>query len=431
MTDISQVIDVTVNVGDVRVSAEGFGTPLIFDEFADTIFPERVRSYTSLSAVGEDFESTSKVYKCATAIFAQERSPALVKVGRCDPADSTDSDAIDAIVAEDADWYCLVTTRKTKAAILALADKIATLKKIFLASSEDSDVIGTATDDVASELKADSHNRSGYMWHHQAGVDAVNVSYSIEDGIATITNPAHGLEEGDTITFGNSSGESNDGIDGDNTVASVSEDGNSFTVAATDAVDITGGTVDYFARYTFPEAAWAGGQLSSVPGSETWKFKQLVGIEVSPSSELSPAQETRALAKNANLYTVLGGVGHTHEGIMASGRFIDIQRGIDWLEARLGEAIANRLLSEAKVPYTDAGATILQADIASVLDQGVNNGLLGPLLDDSGLFYNIDVPKVADQLAADRAARSFPGITVQCQLAGAVHSLSITVNANV
>lgn len=116
---------------------------------------------------------------------------------------------------------------------------------------------------------------------------------------------------------------------------------------------------------------------------------------------------------------------------MAGGRFIDIQRGIDWLEQTMANAIANRLLNADKVPYTDAGASIIEAEISAVLDRGVTVGLLGPLLDGSGKFYKITVPKVASQLTADRTARYFPGITVQAQLAGAVHSLAITVNAQI
>jgi hypothetical protein len=131
------------------------------------------------------------------------------------------------------------------------------------------------------------------------------------------------------------------------------------------------------------------------------------------------------------VYTSLAQVGFTHEGVMAGGRFIDITRGIDWIEQNIQNEIADVLLNAPKVPYTDAGGSILQATIAKVMDRGVAIGLLGPLLDGSGKFYNIFIPKVANQLPADRSARNFPGITVQAQLAGAVHSLAITVNAQI
>jgi len=427
MTDLSQVIDVTVNVGDVQVTAAGFGTPLIFDLIASTVFANRVRSYASLSAVGADFATTTKTYKAATAIFSQPRAPRLIKIGRRESGDANEAAALAAILVEDPDWYCLVTPYKTSAILQALAGAILAAGKIMLCSSEDADVLNAVTTDIASLLKAATNNRTAYMWHHQSGVDATGASYTVTSGVATITKTAHGLRVGDPITFSASTGAS---INGDNVIATVPT-ADTFTVPTTAINEAGPDTITYFARYTFPECAWAGQELSSDPGSETWKFKQLAGILPSPTTYLTDAQEQIALGKNANLYTPLGGVGHTQEGVMASGRFIDVQRGIDWLDSNLATTIANRLLNEEKVPYTDAGATILQADIASVLDIGVRNGLLGPLLDDSGKFYNIIVPKVADQLQADRTARFFPGITVQAQLAGAVHSLAIVVNAQV
>lgn len=427
MTDVSQVITVTVNVGDTRVQAAGFGIPLIFDLIADTVFPERVRSYTTLNAVGIDFAATTKVWKAASAIFAQARSPAVIKVGRRDVGDADEATALAAILIEDPDWYALIMAYKTSVIITAVAVWVEANGKIMLASSEDADVLTGVSTDVASLLQTSAYHRTAYMWHHAAGIDITAASYTVTSGVATVQRVAHTLRVGDPVTFSNSSGSS---IDGNNTVASIVDDDN-FTVATT-AVDEAGpDTVDYFARYTFPEAAWAGTQLSTDPGSETWKFKLLAGIAPTPPTLLTSSQELLAKGKNANLYTTLGGVGHTHDGVMASGRFIDIERGIDWLDARIGEGIANRLLQEGKIPYSDAGGTILQGEIAAVLDQGVTNQLLGPLLDDSGNFYVITVPKVNDQLAADRTARHFPGITAQAQLAGAVHTLAITVNANI
>lgn len=428
MTDISQVINVTVNVGDVHVSATGFGTPLILDQFLSSVFAGgRVRAYTSITSVGVDFATTSKVYKAAAAIFAQARAPSTIKVGRKDAGDASFAAAIDAIIAEDGDWYCLLAVDRVKANLQAIAASIETKKKISIACSEDADVIAAGSADLASLLKAAGYKRTAYLWHWQGGVDVTGASYTIAGGIATVTKNAHGLRVNDPVTFANSSGTS---INGDNTVATVPT-ANTYTVATTAADFVGPGTVDYFARYTFPEGAWAGQELSSDPGSETWKFKQLAGILPSPRTSLSPAAESIAIGKNANVYTSLAQVGFTHEGVMAGGRFIDITRGIDWIEQNIQNEIADVLLNAPKVPYTDAGGSILQATIAKVMDRGVAIGLLGPLLDGSGKFYNIFIPKVANQLPADRSARNFPGITVQAQLAGAVHSLAITVNAQI
>lgn len=427
MTEITDIVNVTVNVADTRISRAGFGVPLILDEFPSSIFSDRVREYTSLDSVADDFATTSKVYKAAAAIFSQSRVPARIKVGRKDAGDADITTALNTITDFDDDWYGLIATFKDKADIEEIAAWVETQDKIFVASSEDSDVITNVDTDVASALKAAGYNRTAYQWHHEAGVDVTGASYTVTGGVATITEVGHGLKVGDPVTFSNSSGAS---IDGNNTVATV-VDADNFTVETTAADEAGPATVDYFARYTFPEAAWVGYMLPSDPGSETWKFKQLTGISPVPRDSLTPSEEADALGKYANLYTRIAGVGATHEGVMASGRYIDIQRGIDWLEARIGEAVVTRLLNEPKVPYSDAGGAVLEGEIAAIMDEGVRRNVLGALLDDTGDFYRITVPSVSSQSVADRQNRLFSGITAEAQMAGAIHKLAITVNAQV
>ncbi len=427
MTETSTVVNVTVNVADTQITRTGFGTVLILALIESSVFATRVKSYANLVAVGVDFATTTKVYKAAAAIFSQERAPTSIKIGREEAGDANTTAALNAIEAEDSDWYCLLSTYRTSASIVEIAAWIEAKTKIYIANSQDADVLTVVTTDIASLLKASSYNRTAYLWHHQGGVDVTGAVYNISGGVITVTQASHGLEVGDPVTFSNSSGAS---IDGNNTVDSVVDSSN-YTCATTAVDDATSPTVDYFSRYVFPEFAWAGLMLPSDPGSETWKFKQLTGITASDKIDITPSEEAVALGKNANLYTPLAGVGHTQEGVMAFGRFIDIQRGIDWLEVTMSETIAARLLNEPKIPYTDSGITVVEGEIVQVMDQGVRQNLLGPLLDDSGDFYRIDVPKVADQSTADRTARYFPGIVVTAQLAGAIHSLAITVNAQV
>ena len=109
-----------------------------------------------------------------------------------------------------------------------------------------------------------------------------------------------------------------------------------------------------------------------------------------------------------------------------------MQRSQDWLQARIGEGILLRLLNEPKVPYTDKGAGVIRGEIVKVLQEAINFGMLGPLLDvDDGAFFDITIPKVAAQSANDRTARNFPGIIVTAQLAGAIHQTTVNVNVSV
>jgi len=425
MTKVADVANVVINIADTRITRLGFGTILILDTLASSVFAERVRTYTDIASVLVDFASTTKVYKATAAIFSQDRAPTSIKVGRHETGDASITAALDVIAAEDNAFYCIVTPLKSSAEIVEIATWTETQSKIFLAGSSDADVVTAVDTDIASLLQASARNRAAYMWHHQTINDETGVAVVVASGVATITDALHGLRVGDPITLDNSVTVA---VDGDAIVDTVPTDGTyTFTTTAPDAT----GTADYFSGYNFPEAAWCGYMLPSDAGSETWKFKQLAGIQVTTTVHLSPTNENNALGKNANLYTLLAGVGHTLEGVMSSGRFIDIQRGTDWLEARIEEGIVTLLLNHPKVPYTDAGFTAFYAEIASVLQQGVDNNVLSALLDDSGDFYRIVIPKAADQTTANRQNRYLPNITAEVQLAGAVHSTQITVNAKI
>ena len=425
MTKVADVANVIINIADTRITRQGFGTILILDTLASSVFAERVRTYVDIASVAVDFAATTKVYKAAAAIFSQDRAPTEIKVGRHETGDASITAALDVIAAEDNAFYCIVTPLKSSAQTVEIATWVEAQSKIFLAGSSDADVITAVDTDIASLLQASARNRTAYMWHHQTINDEVGVAVVVASGVASVTDALHGLRVGDPITLDNSVTVA---VDGDAIVDTVPTDGTyTFTTTAPDAT----GTADYFSGYNFPEAAWCGYMLPSDAGSETWKFKQLAGIQVTTTVHLSPTNENNALGKNANLYTLLAGVGHTQEGVMSSARFIDIQRTSDWIEARIEEAIVTLLLNQPKVEYSDAGFTAFYAEIAAVFDLGVSRGALSALLDDSGDFYRIAIPKAANQLTADRQNRHLPGITAEIQIAGAVHSTIITVNANI
>lgn len=429
MTQISDVIAITINVQDLRLSRAGFGTPLFLATAENTVFSERTKSYADIGEVAVDFAIGTKPYRAATAFWSQANTPPTVKMGRQEAGDGTVTAALTAIQAADPDWYFLVIEDVDDTSVAAAAAWAETNGKLAVLITEEEDVLLSPLTDIASTLKAASYNRSAIMWHHHAGLESTGTAdYTVTSEVATITETDHGLEVGDPVFFDSSSGEN---IDGANTVVSV-------PTSSTYTCDVPGvsneagaATVNYIAGYTYANAAWVGLQATSDPGSSTWKFKRLSGVDSTNLVDLTSAEEAIALGKNCNVYTLLGatGTGFTHEGVLASGRFMDVQRSIDWLTARTGENLASRLLQVPKIPYTDEGMAIIEAEIAAVMEQAAGIGILGPILDStSGELYRIVIPKVADQSSADRADRLVLSITVAGQLAGAVHALAITIN---
>jgi nicotinamide riboside kinase len=190
------------------------------------------------------------------------------------------------------------------------------------------------------------------------------------------------------------------------------------------AIFNTAGYVRTFVMYhqdaenDFPECAWFGRVLPTEPGSVTWKFKQLASIAY---SDLTTNQSSNARNKSANTFEFIGGVGITREGTMAQGEFIDVIRGIDWLQARIQEYVYALLVNSNKVPYTDQGITAVEAEVKRALQQGISNDFLT-----SDPAPTVTVPKAANVSSADKSARLLRNVNFSATLAGAIHAVDIT-----
>lgn len=160
--------------------------------------------------------------------------------------------------------------------------------------------------------------------------------------------------------------------------------------------------------------AWAGRVLPDNPGSETWKFKTLAGITV---VQLTDTHLANLIAKKCNYYYAIAGVNITAEGKMSSGEYVDVVRFRDWLEARMAEAIFGALIRAEKIPYTDEGVAVIEAEVRGVLKEGVAVGGLSP-----NPKPTVTVPLVASVSSNDKAARLLRNVFFTGTLAGAIHS---------
>lgn len=175
-----------------------------------------------------------------------------------------------------------------------------------------------------------------------------------------------------------------------------------------------------------PDAAWVGGQLPQTPGSSTWKFKQLNGINSdsytdTERNKVIGSPPAAIVGKNGNIYESVGGVKITEEGWMASGRFIDVTVGVDWLQAEIQTNIYALLVGNPKIPYTDQGASVIYSAVQAAIKQGITNGLI-----DGKSAYTISTPPVLGENPTDRANRFYPDVTFECRFAGAFHFVKVT-----
>jgi hypothetical protein len=160
-----------------------------------------------------------------------------------------------------------------------------------------------------------------------------------------------------------------------------------------------------------------GDRFPSSPGSSTWMFKTLVGITV---DSITSTQSTNIRNKNGNTYETVGGVNITREGKVASGEYIEVIRGVDWLESRMEERIYSRFVNLPKIPYTNAGIAIIEAEVRAQLQEAVVAGVI-----DGEQAITVTVPLISEISVNDRANRILPAITFEAKLAGAIHKATV------
>lgn len=167
----------------------------------------------------------------------------------------------------------------------------------------------------------------------------------------------------------------------------------------------------------YPALALMGSRLSQTPGSDTWAFKILKGIL---PDTLTPTQYSHAMAKNINIYTTVGNANITQFGKSADGEFTDTIRFIDWLTAQVQVNVFAALAAMPKIPFTDAGISVVVGMIMAALSDGVKAGglVLGSIA--------VQAPAAADVDTIDKQNRNLPDVTFSGTLAGAIHSVTIT-----
>lgn len=180
-----------------------------------------------------------------------------------------------------------------------------------------------------------------------------------------------------------------------------------------------------------------GGNLTVI--TFMWKQEPGVVAEGLTSSEADALDST-----NQNYFASYNnGTAIVARGTVADGDFIDNTWDLDWLVNQIQTNVYNLLYTNnTKVPQTDGGNNQIRAAISAACDAGVNNGTLAPGQwneagfgqlqrgDNLAKGYYVYQPPIATQAESDRAARKSVPFQVAVKLAGAIHTVSITVNVD-
>lgn len=165
------------------------------------------------------------------------------------------------------------------------------------------------------------------------------------------------------------------------------------------------------------DVAIASRSLAYIPGSYTTAFKTL---ELVGASDISATNESLLRAANVNQYSSIGGRNITWNGVAANGGFIDTYIGVLYLEARIREDVFAQLASVQKVPYTNAGTSLVTSAIKNRLDQSVFEGFLT-----NDPEPTVTAPLVSEIAASDKSLRLLPNVTFQAVTAGAIQTVQI------
>lgn len=423
---LSEIVNVIITRETTAISRTGFGTLLILDTHVN--WTERTRTYASAAAMLTDgFDSTDPAYLAAVAAFSQTPSPINLKVGRrqVDSLGVTIDTVIDStdytITINGTDFTYnsgVAATNITIATGLVTAinlgsEPVTAVDGLDGTFALNADVAGVAfsvaitgtnfsidaltpadtiTDDLTAVNNADS------QWY--ALVETSHVSADVQLAAAWV--------EAAKKIFITSSNDTN-----------ILDSGSTTDLAyILNAAGYERTAVLYSAtNTTFPEAAWLGKQLPTDPGSTTWKFKTLAGVTF---DALTETQSINARNKECNTYESIAGVSMTREGVMASGEFIDIIRGVDWLQATIQENIFARFVNLPKIPFTDGGIAIIESEVIAAITAGIDSGFIA-----ADPQYVISVPLASEVSTANKTARFLPDVEFTAYLAGAIHKTQI------
>jgi len=421
--NINNIISVSISRQTKVAQAQGFGVPLIAGPNGPNA-ADVISTYSSLSAFAADYATSTDEYKAAAAIFGQSPAPTSVKACKLQttvaqvitmtptPADNTaftvtingtlysftsGSGATAGQIVTGlknlitADPACVVTPSGTTTLILTAQS--AGLPFTYANSANIAAVVTAACVGIANDLAVLVLDTTWYMLH-----TAANDAVTVMQAAATIEtmNRMYMVHLSDSAVITSST-----------TDLASKLSAAKYTRTACTWHGVSG---EYFA------AALMGVCLPLTPGSETWAFKTCTGIT---ADSLNDTQVGYLKDKNCNFYVSVAGLNVSMQGMVASGEYIDVMRGVDWLTSIIQSDIFTAIVNLPKVPLTNAGISALQSIMEKDLNRAIGVGLLQS--------YTASAPKASDLSANDKAARQIGGGGLQFvgQLAGAVQNVSV------
>lgn len=192
--------------------------------------------------------------------------------------------------------------------------------------------------------------------------------------------------------------------------------------ASTDVLSDLSGATNHFAvviptRFMSDQAcaAYPGKLFSYDPGTPSWAQKTLEGVR---ADDWTGAEQGYIQAKHGVAYVDSAGVKHTLWGWAASGRFIDLTHGTEWLAATMRADLVVAMTRPKKIPYNLRGRAVIEQVISTRLTIAESKELIEP-------GWIVTPPDLALISTIDKTNRFMPDFTFSGDFTGAVHKISV------
>lgn len=421
MTELDSRIAISISISDTTVTRPGFGIAAIVHEHGGG---SRIDTYSSLTALLVDHPATTPVGMMATAFFSQTYKAESVKVIEREDGE-TMTQALDAAMLVDSDFYGVLTPSRLSADLQAGAAWCLANSRLFIYASQDDDCLTSASTDPFSIIQALSNNRAIGYYSATAGAE-IDITGIVVSGTTATFATTDTVEAGDVVHVWDSAVSA---LNAAHTVLTVSA-GTNFTATVASGTTTDASASKGYVNGNFVDAAIAGKAMPLDAGSRSWDVRIVAGVT---ADTLTDTQMGYLGGKNGNWVTNLAGNVSTAGlksggggGKTASGRYADLQRGSDWLQVNTQLDLAQLMLnSDGNLGYDAIGLMKVESTIASRMDQGINNEFLTTFTtgEYAGLKYKVVMPTLADIPSADKIARLLDDVEIYGCVRGKIHNL--------
>lgn len=434
------IVNVDITLNTAGTTREGFGLPLFLASTDN--FEERIRGYTSLTEVAEDFDESTAAYKAAKQLWSQTPKVTQLYIGRRTMQYTV---SIPDTVAEGSEYSLTVaigggvsqpfqyTAKENDTALIVLnefksqIEASPTIKDgvnvsvtgtgasatMIITKAGDNDFVKVTSITPTTSIAATTADTASAAL---ASIEAYSTDWyfiSAEDRTQQfVLAMASEIQARKKIFFtANADVKALQGTD----LTSATD------VPAQLAKSKYTRTVclwHHTAEYDYPEMAYIAYGAPYDAGSIAWGNAQLTGVAASlqPANQrpLTSIQKSALDTRSCNFIDLDGGVPVVRRGITSGGEWIDIVRGVDWLESDLKTSLRDLLINQkgGKITYDDTGITRIRQVIETSLQRAVNRNFLST--------YTVTVPKASQVALADKKARILKDVTFHGILAGAI-----------